>query len=72
MHVPAAKARQHHGVTMARFKIAKRDGTPTPYFWSDKDGSQAGEKTVYKKTTDGVKRMRGVRYDTKNLKMNKD
>jgi hypothetical protein len=57
---------------MARFKIAKRDGTPTPYFWSDKDGSQPAEKTVYKKTTDGVKRMRGVRYDTKNLKMNKD
>jgi hypothetical protein len=57
---------------MARFKIAKRDGTPTPYFWSDKDGSQLDGKTVYKKTEDGVKRMRGVSYDAKKLKMNKD
>jgi hypothetical protein len=57
---------------MARFKIAKRDGTPTPYFWSDKDSSELSQKTVYKKTTDGVKRMRGVHYDTKNLKMNKE
>lgn len=47
---------------MARHPITKKDGTATQYFWSDADKS--AEKTVYKNTTDGVKRMRGVHFDT--------
>lgn len=47
---------------MARIKILRKDGTPTLYFWSDADKT-AAEKTVYKQTTDGVKRMKGVHFD---------
>jgi hypothetical protein len=56
---------------MARNPIFKRDGTPTPYFWSDKEGKEQKLKTVYKRTTDGIKRMRGVRYDAANKRMRK-
>jgi hypothetical protein len=49
---------------MAKVKIFKKDGTATPYFWSDADKSAPSSKTVYKQTSDGVKRMRGVHYDS--------
>jgi hypothetical protein len=48
---------------MARTPIVKKDGTPTPYFWSDKDGNDRTEKTVYKAADDRVTKMRGVSYD---------
>ena len=49
---------------MARIRIYKKDGSATPYFWSDADKSAATEKTVYKKTDDDVKRMKGVHFDS--------
>lgn len=53
---------------MARTRIIRKNGTPTSYFWSDKDGREKTEKTVYKKTESGVKRMRGVTFDvTRNV-----
>jgi hypothetical protein len=48
---------------MARTRIVRKDGTPTHFFWSDSDGSEKTQKTVYKKTEAGVKRMRGVTFD---------
>ena len=48
---------------MARIQIRKKDGTDTPYFWSDEDKTAKTEKTVYKATPEGVKRMRGVHFD---------
>ena len=48
---------------MAKVKISKKDGTPTPYFWSDKEDSAGNRKTVYKQAGDIVKRMRGVHFD---------
>jgi len=57
---------------MAKTKIFKKDGTPTSYFWSDKDGEERSAVTVYKKTADGVKRMRGVHYNTITGLMKKD
>lgn len=48
---------------MARTPIVRRDGTPTQYFWSDKDGHDRSEKTVFKATDERVTKMRGVRYD---------
>ncbi len=47
---------------MAIVKIVKKDGTSTRYFWSDND-TEGQTKTVYKKADDGVKRMRGVRFN---------
>lgn len=57
---------------MAKTKIFKKDGTPTAYFWSDKDGEEKSSVTVYKKTPDGVKRMRGVHFNTITGLMKKD
>jgi hypothetical protein len=54
---------------MARIRISKKDGTPTPYFWSDKDSAELTNRTVYKKTVDGVKRMKGVRFNTVTNRM---
>ncbi|CAN5775260.1 hypothetical protein BH23GEM10_BH23GEM10_09670 [soil metagenome] len=52
-------------------KIFKKDGTPTSYFWSDKDGKDRSRQVVYKKTEDGVKRMRGVHFDAVENRMHK-
>jgi hypothetical protein len=57
---------------MARFKISKKDGTPSPYFWSDKDGTERTQKRVYKKTEDGVKRMKGVTFNATTNRIQKD
>jgi hypothetical protein len=57
---------------MAKKKISKKDGTPTPYFWSDKDGTEMTRKTVYKQTNDGVKRMTGVHFDATTKRIQKD
>jgi hypothetical protein len=56
---------------MARIRITKKDGTPTPYFWSDKDGTDRTQQTVYKQTESGIKRMRGVRFDAVSKRMRK-
>lgn len=48
---------------MARKKIFKADGTPTPFFWTDRDGTDPTSKRVYKETDDGIKRIKNVRYD---------
>ncbi|HSM61824.1 MAG TPA: hypothetical protein VK849_13540 [Longimicrobiales bacterium] len=48
---------------MAKNKIYKKDGTPSPYFWSDKDGEEPTQRIVYKQTSKGVKRMKGVTFD---------
>ncbi|HUP51652.1 MAG TPA: hypothetical protein VM198_04205 [Longimicrobiales bacterium] len=57
---------------MARVKIVRPDGSPSPYFWKDEKEAKKALKTVYKKTSDGVKRLRGVRYDLANNTFQKD
>ena len=57
---------------MARVKIDRPDGSPSPYFWSDKEASSEAYKTIYKKTDRGVKRMKGVRYDPLENKLRRD
>ncbi len=59
---------------MAKVKIVRPDGTPSPYFWDNKDKKEAKAalKIVYKKTDDGVKRLRGVRYDLARNTFQKD
>ncbi|MGD2067625.1 MAG: hypothetical protein PVI57_02995 [Gemmatimonadota bacterium] len=54
---------------MARIKIVRKDGSPSPYFWSDEDGSAPTRRRVYKHTSSGVKRMRGVRFDSVKNRM---
>ncbi|MGH7555675.1 MAG: hypothetical protein ACREMQ_21965 [Longimicrobiales bacterium] len=57
---------------MARTRIHKTDGTPTPFFWSDKDTNDPTRKRVYKQTTDGVKRMKYMRFNVTKNKMVRD
>jgi hypothetical protein len=56
---------------MARIKIFKKDGSPTPYFWLEKE-KENRTKTVYKETPDGVKRMKGVRFHSETNRMRAD
>lgn len=44
-------------------RILRKDGTPSPFFWSDKNGGDKSNQVVYKDTDSGVKRMRGVYFD---------
>lgn len=48
---------------MARIPITKKDGTPTPYFWSNRDSDRT-RQTIYKKTKGGIKRITGAYFDT--------
>lgn len=57
---------------MARTRIYKKDGTPTPFFWSDKDGSTRTLQTVYKQTPGGVKRMKGVHFNVERNEFQKE
>ena len=57
---------------MAKVKITKKNGSATPYFWSDKERDGEKLKTVYKQTAEGVKRMRGVRFDPVENRMHKE
>ena len=57
---------------MARVKIVRPDGSPSPFFW--KRGKDDGNafKTVYKVKSGVVKRLRGVRYDPATNTFQKD
>lgn len=57
---------------MARVKIFKKDGSESPYFWSDRDSGDRTAKTVFKRTTDGIKRMTGVRFNAITKRIKKD
>ena len=57
---------------MARVRIPKRDGTLSQYFWNDKEPGDKKRKTVYRKSDDGIKRMRGVHFDAVENKMERD
>jgi hypothetical protein len=54
---------------MAKIQIAKKDGTPSQYFWSDTEKTDKSERTVYKQTDDGVKRMNGVHFDATKMRI---
>ena len=53
-------------------RIYKKDGTPTAFFWSDKDGGDRTHQIVYKQYEDSVKKMRGVYFDAVAGKMHRD
>lgn len=57
---------------MARITIQRRNGTATRYFWSDAERGTDSKKTVYKRTDNGIKRMRGVHYNTVTKDIVKD
>jgi hypothetical protein len=48
---------------MQKVRISKKDGTSTPYFYAHEESADRTRQTVYKDTSSGVKRMKGVSYD---------
>lgn len=56
---------------MARIRISRKNGTATPYFWSDTDTDRT-RLTVYKETPEGIKRMKGVHFDSTTNSMNRE
>ena len=50
---------------MARHPISDKNGKPTEYFWSDKHATDPQKVTVFRKTEEGVKKIRGVTFDSK-------
>jgi hypothetical protein len=57
---------------MAKVKIFKKDGSASPYFWSNRDSGDRTAMTVYKQTAEGVKRMTGVCYNAVTKRIKKD
>jgi hypothetical protein len=57
---------------MARVRIVKPNGKPSPYFWSDQESGDESHRTVFKRTEEGVKRMKGVHFDAVRNKLRKD
>jgi len=57
---------------MARIRIKRPNGSPSPYFWVDTEESSKEARTVYKKTDEGVKRMKGVHFDATRKKITRD
>jgi hypothetical protein len=49
---------------MAKIRITRKSGAPSPYFWSDTETGDPTRRTVFKKAGDKVKRMRGVHFDS--------
>jgi hypothetical protein len=49
--------------------VIHRKGAPTEYFWSDEDGTDETRHAVYKQTKTGVKRMKNVHFDARNMKV---
>lgn len=71
-HRPRAGARTtlRAGPRLRPVKILKKNGSPSPHFWSDKD--EDARKTVYKRTQNGIWRMRGVYCDAEAKRVRKD
>jgi len=50
---------------MARHVINNKHGQPTEYYWTDKHAADPQRVTVFRKTESGIKKMRGVFFDSK-------
>lgn len=48
-----------------RHPIQNKHGEATEYFWSDKHSTDPKRATVFRKTENGIKKMRGVHFDSK-------
>jgi hypothetical protein len=57
---------------MAKHRILGKNGNPTKYYWSDKDGDDRTQQTVYKQTTAGIKRIKNVRFNAETKQFQKD
>jgi hypothetical protein len=59
-------------IAVARVRIHRKDGRPTPFFWRKKRGEDPTRQTVYKRTAEGIKRMKGVHFNVKTNEFEKE
>ena len=57
---------------MARHIINNKLGQPTDYYWTDKHAEDPARATVFRKTEAGIKKMRGVHFDSKTGRIVKE
>ena len=57
---------------MAKVRIIRKNGAPTPYFWSDRGEGDHTHETIYKQTESGVKRMKGVYFNAVTKRVHKE
>ena len=57
---------------MARIRIFRKDGRPTPFFWREKDGKERTHKTVFKRKAGRTTRMKGVHYNAQTNEFEKE
>lgn len=57
---------------MSKVRILRKDGTPTPYFWSDRENTDRTRRTVFKEADGRVKRMTGVHFNSVTKRFQKD
>ena len=56
---------------MTKHRILRKDGTPSPFFWTEQDGNDRSHKTVFKDTSNGVKRKKGVHFDVEKNRLHR-
>jgi hypothetical protein len=57
---------------LARIRIFRKDGRPTPFFWREKDGKERTHKTVFKRKAGRTTRMKGVHYNAQTNEFEKE
>ena len=57
---------------MARHPINNKHGQQTEYYWQDEHATDPSRATVFRETENGVKKMRGVHFDSKTGKIVKE
>lgn len=57
---------------MARIRIYRKNGRPTHFFWREEDGKDRTHQTVYKRTAEGTKRMKGVHFNVQKNEFEKE
>ena len=56
---------------MNKIHIRRKDGSASPFFWSESDGSAPTRKRVYRETKKGIEDMPGVRFDSVKNRMHR-
>jgi hypothetical protein len=57
---------------VARIRIYRKNGRPTHFFWREEDGKDRTHQTVYKRTAEGTKRMKGVHFNVPKNEFEKE
>jgi len=57
---------------VSKIRIFLKNGRPTPFYWRKEDGTDRTRQTVYKRTTTGSVRMKGVHFNVQKNEFEKE